>query len=250
MRFLDHFRGRFPDRVVAFTRSSFWGGKTLKLQENYRYDGAGLVLSHAFGRRFVTLNFGRSFKDQQHVIARMLQRVPITVEINVIGLLIAYVVGIPLGVLQAVKQNSATDRILTTGEIPRITDYETIESHFYVRQGETLQQDNFPDDLALICKTDNGLVIVLGCAHRGIINTIQHARKITGEDKIHTVIGGTHLYPKKDNQIEKTIQALKKLGVQHIGVSHCTGLKAAMKLAQAFGDRFFFNNAGSVCKIE
>ena len=83
-----------------------------------------------------------------------------------------------------------------------------------------------------------------------IINTIRHARKITGEDGVHTVIGGTHLYPKKENQIEKTIQDLKELGVQNIGVSHCTGLKAAMMLAEAFGDRFFFNNAGSVCTVE
>ena len=143
-----------------------------------------------------------------------------------------------------------SEDILTTGEIPRITDYETIEPHFYVKQGETMKQDDFPDDLALICKTKKGLVIVLGCAHRGIINTIQHARNITGEDTVHTVIGGTHLYPKKDIQVEKTIQALKELDVQNIGVSHCTGLKAAIKLAEAFGDRFFFNNAGTVRNIE
>ena len=110
--------------------------------------------------------------------------------------------------------------------------------------------DTFPDDLALICKSNLGLVIVLGCAHRGIINTIRHAQKITGEDTVHTVIGGTHLYPKNEEQVEKTIQDLKEIGVQNIGVSHCTGLKAGMKLADAFGDRFFFNNAGSVCTID
>ena len=143
-----------------------------------------------------------------------------------------------------------SENILTTGEVPRITDYENIESDFYIKQEETLQPDTFPDDLALICKTEKGLVVVLGCAHRGIINTIRHARKITGEDAVHTVIGGTHLYPKKEDQIEKTVRDLKELGVQNIGVSHCTGLKAAMMLAEAFGDRFFFNNAGSVCTIE
>ena len=143
-----------------------------------------------------------------------------------------------------------SENILSTGEIPRITDYENIESDFYIKEEETCKPDTFPDDLALIFKSSKGLVIVLGCAHRGIINTIRHAQKITGEDAVHTVIGGTHLYPKKEDQIEKTIQDLKELGVQNIGVSHCTGLKAAMKLADAFGDRFFFNNAGSVCTIE
>jgi 7,8-dihydropterin-6-yl-methyl-4-(beta-D-ribofuranosyl)aminobenzene 5'-phosphate synthase len=143
-----------------------------------------------------------------------------------------------------------SEDILTTGEIPRITDYETIESHFYVKQGDKMQPDNFPDDLSLVCKTDKGLVIVLGCAHRGTINTIQHARKIAGEDTVHTVIGGTHLYPKRDEQIDKTIQALREFDVQNIGVSHCTGFKAAMKLAGAFGDKFFINNAGSIRNIE
>ena len=143
-----------------------------------------------------------------------------------------------------------SENILTTGEIPRLTDYETIESHFYTKQKDALQPDNFPDDLALICQTDKGLVIVLGCAHRGIINTVQHARKITGVDIVHMVIGGTHLYPKNDEQIDKTIQALKELNVRKIGVSHCTGFKAAMKFAEAFGDRFFMNNAGCIPTIE
>jgi 7,8-dihydropterin-6-yl-methyl-4-(beta-D-ribofuranosyl)aminobenzene 5'-phosphate synthase len=143
-----------------------------------------------------------------------------------------------------------SDHIMTTGEIPRTTDFETIEPHFLLKEDGALKQDDFPDDLALICKTEKGLVIVLGCAHRGIINTIQHAQQITGEQTVHTVIGGTHLYPKNDTQIDQTIRALKHLGVQNIGVSHCTGLRAAMRLAEAFGDQFFFNNAGSVRTIE
>lgn len=143
-----------------------------------------------------------------------------------------------------------SQHILTTGEVPQITEYEIIDSGFFVKEEGGFRPDTFPDDLALICKSDKGLVIVLGCAHRGIINTIRHAREITGEDAVHTVIGGTHLYPKQEDQIKKTILDLEELGVQNIGVSHCTGLKAAMKLADAFGDRFFFNNAGNVCKID
>jgi len=142
------------------------------------------------------------------------------------------------------------ENILTTGEIPRITEYETIESNFYAMQNGDLVQDDFKDDLALILKTPQGLVIILGCAHRGIINTIQHARNITGVETVHTVIGGTHLFPKKDTPVEKTIKALKELDVQNIGVSHCTGFKAAMKVSEAFGERFFLNNAGTVRTIE
>jgi len=143
-----------------------------------------------------------------------------------------------------------TDTILTTGEVERKNDFETIEPYFFRKEQARLVPDDFPDDRALIFKTDKGLVIVSGCAHRGIVNSILHARKITGEDRIHTVIGGTHLYPKKDVQIEQTVRAMNELGVQHIGVSHCTGLAAAMQLRQAFGERFFLNNAGNQLTIE
>jgi 7,8-dihydropterin-6-yl-methyl-4-(beta-D-ribofuranosyl)aminobenzene 5'-phosphate synthase len=143
-----------------------------------------------------------------------------------------------------------TDTILTTGEVERQTEFETIEPYFFRKEQDRLVPDDFPDDRALIFKTDKGLVIVSGCAHRGIVNTILHARKITGENRVHTVIGGTHLYPKKDVQIEQTVRALNELGVEHIGVSHCTGLTAAMQLRQSFGDRFFLNNAGNQMTIE
>lgn len=148
------------------------------------------------------------------------------------------------------KPVQISENVMTTGEIPQKTEFETIESHFLIKTGETFTQDNFPDDLALICKTQKGLVIILGCAHRGIINTIRQAQDITGEKTVHTVIGGTHLYTKNEEQVAQTILTLKNIGIQNIGGSHCTGLDAAMKLKMAFGDRFFFNNTGSVRIIE
>ena len=138
------------------------------------------------------------------------------------------------------------ENILTTDEIRVTTDFETIEPHFYLKQMGTFKHDPFADDLALIVKTEKGLVIILGCAHRGMINILHHARNLTGDERVCAVIGGTHLYPKTDDQIDKTIESLKEIDVQRIGVSHCTGIHAAMRLAQAFGDRFFFNNAGTI----
>ncbi|HDR13925.1 MAG TPA: MBL fold metallo-hydrolase [Desulfobacteraceae bacterium] len=135
--------------------------------------------------------------------------------------------------------------LTTTGEVPMVTDFEGPEPVFYVQEDGGLRHDTFPDDLALAAETSKGLVLVLGCAHRGMINTILHARKITGEKRVHAVLGGTHLYPKNKEQVARTIEALKELGVEKIGVSHCTGLTAAMEVARAFGDRFFFNNAGN-----
>ena len=124
-----------------------------------------------------------------------------------------------------------TDSIVTTGEIAQTTDFEGIEPIFYVKENGSLRNDTIPDDLALIVRTQQGLVIVLGCAHRGMINTIRHAQMITGEERVHTVVGGTHLFPKTDEQVEKAIFALQEIGVQKIGVSHCTGFHASMRLA-------------------
>lgn len=114
-RFLRSFEERHPDEAKALVLSSFWESKTVKLDNNYEYTGAGLLLFHCFDRRFVTLNFGRSFKDQQPVISHILARVPITIEINIISLIIAYAIGLPLGIWLAVKQDTRTDRTLTTG---------------------------------------------------------------------------------------------------------------------------------------
>jgi len=143
-----------------------------------------------------------------------------------------------------------TDSIVTTGEIAQTTDFEAIEPIFHVKEAGGFRHDLIPDDLALIVRTQQGLVIVLGCAHRGMINTIRHAQMITGEQKVHTVVGGTHLFPKTDEQIEKAIFALQEIGVQKLGVSHCTGFHASMRLAQEFGDTFFMNNAGTVYTLD
>ena len=140
--------------------------------------------------------------------------------------------------------------IWLSGEVPMRTDYEVIEPIFYVKIGDAFVPDPFADDQALIVQTAAGLVIVLGCSHRGMINTIEHARDITGDQRVRTVVGGTHLFPKSDAQRAKALEALKRIGVERIGVSHCTGFDASRMLSGAFGDRFFLNNAGSVCRID
>jgi 7,8-dihydropterin-6-yl-methyl-4-(beta-D-ribofuranosyl)aminobenzene 5'-phosphate synthase len=141
------------------------------------------------------------------------------------------------------------ENIWTSGEIPLKTDFESIEPIFFVQSDDGYLPDSIPDDLALIIKMPAGLVIMLGCGHRGLINTIDHARNITGEHRVHTIVGGTHLFPKTEQQRAKTIEALKSSGIQKIGVSHCTGFEASRLLFEAFGDRFFLNNAGMICEI-
>jgi 7,8-dihydropterin-6-yl-methyl-4-(beta-D-ribofuranosyl)aminobenzene 5'-phosphate synthase len=105
------------------------------------------------------------------------------------------------------------------------------------------------DDQSVYIRTELGLIIFLGCAHRGMINIIHHARKLMDTDRVYMVIGGTHLGPASDHQYRKTVEALREMDVTWLGVSHCTGLPVAAKLARDFEGRFFFNTAGSVIRF-
>jgi 7,8-dihydropterin-6-yl-methyl-4-(beta-D-ribofuranosyl)aminobenzene 5'-phosphate synthase len=138
-----------------------------------------------------------------------------------------------------------TENIVTTGEIPMVTEYEEIDPDLYVREGGEFHPDPLWDDRALVVKTDLGLIIVFGCGHRGLINTIYYAQKLTGVKTIHTVVGGLHLCTASKEQLEFDISKLREFGIKKLGASHCTGMPAAMRLAQEFGDAFFFNNAGT-----
>jgi 7,8-dihydropterin-6-yl-methyl-4-(beta-D-ribofuranosyl)aminobenzene 5'-phosphate synthase len=139
--------------------------------------------------------------------------------------------------------------IMTSGEIPRVTDYEDIELYLSVKENGGFRPDTFRDDQALIIKTPAGLVVILGCAHRGIINTLYHAQKLSGQKRIDTVLGGCHLMSSSPERIERTIAALKELGVKRLGACHCTGLAASVMMAREFGAKFFFNNAGTVLTL-
>ncbi len=138
-----------------------------------------------------------------------------------------------------------TDQIVTTGEIPMKTEFESIDPQLYVRKGDVLQPDELPDDRALIIKTEQGLVVVLGCAHRGAINTLKHAQELTGEERIYAVIGGMHLMVATEERVLLTATALQELGVKRVAASHCTGLPAASLLAQQLGESFTFNSVGT-----
>ena len=142
-----------------------------------------------------------------------------------------------------------SDNITTSGEIPMTTEYEIIEPHLQVKEGQRFKPDKLLDDQALIITTGAGLVVILGCAHRGVINTLYHAQKLTGVEAIYAVFGGCHLISATEERIWLTIAALKELGVQLLGLSHCTGLAASAIMAREFGERFLFNIAGTAISL-
>jgi 7,8-dihydropterin-6-yl-methyl-4-(beta-D-ribofuranosyl)aminobenzene 5'-phosphate synthase len=140
--------------------------------------------------------------------------------------------------------------VLTSGPIERTTDFESIPDTFAVKAGTRMRKDMFVEELALIARTRQGLVVIVGCSHRGVVNAVRHAVKLTGEDRLHAVIGGTHLAPASGDQLERTIEELRALRPRLVAACHCTGFRAAARLCAAFGDAFSPGGVGYrfVCK--
>jgi 7,8-dihydropterin-6-yl-methyl-4-(beta-D-ribofuranosyl)aminobenzene 5'-phosphate synthase len=139
-----------------------------------------------------------------------------------------------------------TEDIVGSGEEPMTTSYEGVANNLFVKNKTGYEPDTLIDDQSLYIRTDLGLIIVLGCAHRGIINIIRYAQQLMKMDQVYMVLGGTHLGPASEEQVTSTIEALKDIDLRWLGVSHCTGQKVAAKVNQAFGDRFFYNNTGTI----
>lgn len=123
-----------------------------------------------------------------------------------------------------------SEQIWFLGEIPRLTDFESKKTAFM----KTDATDDFVmDDSGLAVISKNGLIVVSGCAHSGICNMISHARKVTGIDKIHAVIGGFHLLG-DDIMTQKTIAWIKENGIEQLIPSHCTTLQAQAAILQHY----------------
>ena len=139
--------------------------------------------------------------------------------------------------------------ITTTGTIPLSHEFEAVESDFYLKNGDDFTADTLADDRALILDTKKGLVVLLGCSHRGVINTLNHITQITGRERVHAILGGLHLGKASDAKLEKIVDHLRTFELDKIGVGHCTGPKAFVALANAFGDKVFLNTVGNVMEF-
>ncbi len=135
--------------------------------------------------------------------------------------------------------------IYLTGEVSRETNFEAgdLSNRYGIRDGRIVPE-TVADDQSLIIQTERGILIIMGCAHSGIINMINHAIKMTGVDSIFGIIGGTHLGFSGDVQLKKTIQALKNYRIEHLIPCHCTGIAAAVRLSREFQKIFHFPHVG------
>lgn len=134
--------------------------------------------------------------------------------------------------------------VYLSGEIARRRSFETGDADLFVKQNGELRKDPLRDDQSMAVETAEGLALILGCCHAGLINTIDHFQAKLPGMPIHTVVGGTHLDFAPPEQLRETIAVLKSLGVKRMGLSHCTGLRAGARLAQELGDGVVYCTVG------
>ena len=131
-----------------------------------------------------------------------------------------------------------------SGEIPRLTDYEYIEETYQERILESYIHDELHDDMSLIIKTTKGLIVLMGCGHSGPINTLKHAMRIMGENRLHAVVGGMHLHHAPDDKIDKIVKNLRKLNPDYLIPLHCCGFRTINRLFNLFKERVLLFNVG------
>ncbi len=150
-------------------------------------------------------------------------------------------------VISAKPELLAGNTILRTGEIPRLTAYETGFSNHQMRiNNEWIDDSMVIDDNCLGILTTSGIVVITGCAHSGIVNSIREIINLTGEDSIRAVIGGLHLMGKRNMpRIERTITDLKEIAPGMIVPCHCTGTIAQQRIAQGLPEAYSSGSTGN-----
>jgi 7,8-dihydropterin-6-yl-methyl-4-(beta-D-ribofuranosyl)aminobenzene 5'-phosphate synthase len=140
-----------------------------------------------------------------------------------------------------------TPAVLVTGEIPRETDFEDtgLTKEAFLDEAMAIP-DPIVDDQAVVFRVPQGVVVLLGCGHSGLVNTLRRVRALLGVDRIHAVMGGSHLIAASPRRMQLTMAALKAFGVERILLSHCTGAAAFAELAHTFPGRCSWPGSGTV----
>jgi 7,8-dihydropterin-6-yl-methyl-4-(beta-D-ribofuranosyl)aminobenzene 5'-phosphate synthase len=154
-----------------------------------------------------------------------------------------------LKILRIVEVDEPTEVIpggYMTGFIDQVTGYEAVLPVFFLEREGSLEQDLFEGEQAMAFVVQGkGLVVLSGCAHRGIVNTVRCAQKISGVDRVHAVIGGFHLINAKPETIEATVTEIMDINPEYIAPAHCTGFEATNRFREAMPEQFILNTAGT-----
>ncbi|MBN2018669.1 MAG: MBL fold metallo-hydrolase [Sedimentisphaerales bacterium] len=123
-----------------------------------------------------------------------------------------------------------------TGQVPRINDFEDVGGNFFLDEN-CQKPDELLDDQSLFVESARGLIVVLGCAHAGVVNILNYVAELTNQGHIYAIIGGTHLLNASLERIERTIKAIKRYNMQQVCPAHCTGSEAVAEFRNAFAEQ-------------
>jgi len=132
--------------------------------------------------------------------------------------------------ITSAEPSKISEKIFFLGEIPRVTDFKSQTTSFVFEDGSP---DYVKDDSGIVILLPEGLFVVTGCGHAGIVNTLEHARKITGINTLYGIMGGFHL-KEINNQTKETIRYIKENKLKHVLPSHCTDLPALSAFYESF----------------
>ena len=149
-------------------------------------------------------------------------------------------------VVEDIKYITENTMIITN--FTRDNEYENINETMFIKENDEYTLDAFTDEIAMVINTEEGLVVLVGCSHPGVVNMLDTIIKRTGKE-IYGVIGGTHLMKEGDEKINKVINYLKEKNIKQIAACHCTGRQGETMLSQQLTEAFKYNNTGDIIKV-
>jgi 7,8-dihydropterin-6-yl-methyl-4-(beta-D-ribofuranosyl)aminobenzene 5'-phosphate synthase len=190
------------------------------------------VGEETFAHRFVNLPAGRYDPSGLNDLGQLKRE-----EIETLGL---------VKIIEIKEPTPIVPGAYLTGNIERVTEYEKGSPILFIRRGDKMELDLFMGEQSLVFNMKGkGLVVVSSCAHAGVVNTVKHAQKMTGMNKVHAIIGGFHLIGAPMPKIEQTIADVKAINPDYIVPMHCSGWEAISTFAKEMPKQFIINTAGT-----
>jgi 7,8-dihydropterin-6-yl-methyl-4-(beta-D-ribofuranosyl)aminobenzene 5'-phosphate synthase len=153
------------------------------------------------------------------------------------------------GFIETPGRTEIIEGVFATGEIPRANAYEDTGGAFFL-DAECTRSDPLKDDQALVIDLGRSVILLLGCAHAGVVNTLDYVRHLTGGKPLRALIGGLHLGSASEERIQQTIARLRDAQLEILAPAHCTGWPATAKLWQAFPEIFHLAGVGTVFEFK
>ena len=122
-----------------------------------------------------------------------------------------------------------------TGPVPRRHPERNWSGRGKVRTAEGLVEDTIPEDQSLVLDTGRGLIVVTGCGHAGVVNTLEYAREAVREAPVHALLGGLHLFAADEATLDWTAERLEEMGLANLLGAHCTGIETVYGLRRRLG---------------